>query len=136
MSSLGRSLAAKWILAWALFKNILRVLVYGVRGPRDWLAAIRAESLGVTPAGTWTYLAATSRCIGCGICDVAGRPGERPSQWIVQIIRQPADSLLALDKARRLAELAPAIAHLCPQGMQAQYVSRLVEDHARMLRGE
>ncbi len=136
MSAIYRWTLSKWVLAWALTKNILRRLVLGVRGPAPWLRRLASESLGAVPAEAWGYFAATSRCIGCGLCDVLAAPGERPSQWIMQAARRPEDAVLAIEHAARLTVLAEAIDTVCPTRLDARAVARLIFDNAHMLEGK
>lgn len=135
MSAIYRWTMAKWVLGWALAKNIVRRLIFGVRGPSPWVARLATESLGIVPPEAWSYLAATSRCIGCGLCDVVAAPGERPSHWIVQAIRRPQDASLGLVYAARLRALANQIDAICPTQVDARSVARLIEDSAQMLEG-
>jgi len=128
-----RWLMSKWVLAWALTKNIARRVLLGVRGPRPWLGHLARESLGAVPPDAWDYLASTSRCIACGLCDVVARPGEHPSHWIAQAARRPEDAPLARSHADRLRELSSGIRAICPAQLDASAVARLIDDNAAML---
>ena len=89
-----KSLAAKWTLGWALVKRVLLSLLPGLgdHGPRPWLGRLAKENLTETAAGNWERFAATSRCLGCGLCDLVGEPGESPSAWIMGAAREPSTS--------------------------------------------
>lgn len=128
-----RALNARVILGWALVKHVIARRFIGRRSPERWLARLEEESLAAVPPGAWDLLEQTSRCVGCGICDAAGGPGEWPSQWILGIARRPEDAPLAAEQLERLEQLSDAIEAVCPARLPVKALVKLVRDNAGML---
>ncbi|OGQ88887.1 MAG: hypothetical protein A2289_23165 [Deltaproteobacteria bacterium RIFOXYA12_FULL_58_15] len=129
----ARQLNAYWVLGWALVKQVLASPFVGRRGPKGWLQRLANESLGSVPKDAWALLATTSRCTGCGVCDVLGGPGESPSQWLLGMARQPSDSLLVGHEVERLVALAPRIEALCPARVNVTNWVKLVRGNRSKL---
>lgn len=128
-----RRLGALWTLMWALIRHVVTLPLTGRKRPEPWLARLLEESLAPTPSEAWTYVAGTSRCIGCGVCDAVGTDTDSPSEWIQQMGRTPSDAPLVLPQAERLSALAREIERVCPARVPAADIARLVADQARML---
>jgi ferredoxin len=127
-------LLARWTLGWALVKHVLlRPFAPGRSDPRTWLARIRQESLGPTPAANWKYFEGGSRCINCGLCDAVAPEGTTPSRWIMGAARQPSDAKLALDIARQLRGMKASIEQVCPARVQVDDVVGIIEENVRAL---
>ncbi len=97
-----------------------------------WLRALAAENIAATPE-ILGYAAQTSGCIACGLCDVVAKAGEYPSRWISAMARNPVDAELVMVAADKLLRLGPEIEEICPSGVSATYVSRLIEDNYNAL---
>lgn len=128
----ARWLKARWTLGWALVKHVL-LQPFVRRDPARWVRRIAQESLGPTPAEGWNLFAASSRCMGCGLCDAVVPAGMQPSAWMQGAIREPADAPLALAKARQLRAWAQDIERVCPAQVKVEAVARLIEEHHRAL---
>lgn len=128
-----RALNARVILGWALIKHILARRFIGRRLPKRWLAKLGEESLASVPPRAWEIFEMTSRCVGCGICDVVGEPEEWPSQWILGIARRPEDAPLLADQLTRLEQLGDAIHAVCPARLSVDAFVELVRENSRML---
>lgn len=131
--SMARWMKARWVMGSALIKRLATLPFVPPRGGRPWLAELAKEGLASVPEEMWTYAAGSSRCIGCGLCDSVARSGESPSSWIMGEAREPSTAPLALAHATRLEELATDVARVCPAGVPAQDVARLIRDNARKL---
>jgi hypothetical protein len=131
-----RQLNALWVLGWALVKHVLARPFVGRRVPEPWLARLREESIGVVPADAWAKLAGTSRCTGCGTCDVvAAAPGDAPMRWVLSVARRPGDAPLVRHEVERLAVLAADIERLCPARVPVHELVALARDNDRMVSG-
>ena len=128
-----RQLNAYWVLGWALVKHVVARPFIGRRVPGPWLSRLRDESLGVVPPNAWASFDGTSRCIGCGVCEVVGAPGDTPMRWILSIGRQPGDAPLVRREVARLGELALEIERLCPARVPVRDLIELVRENDRML---
>lgn len=128
-----RALNARVILGWALVKHLLARRFIGRRSPERWLGRLAQESLAAVPPDAWSLFEQTSRCVGCGICDAVGAPGEWPSQWILGIARRPEDAYLAIEKLDRLEQLGGAIEAVCPARLPVEDLVKLVRANAGML---
>lgn len=129
----ARTIQAYLTLAAALIKRVIVMMVIPFarrRGAEAWLDTLARESLARTPADAWSYLASTSRCIGCGLCDVADA---ELSGSLMGLQRRPEDALLALDEAVRLRELAGQISRVCPARVSPEAIARLIDDSAAEL---
>ncbi len=126
-------LNARWVLGWALVKHVL-LWPLRRRDPHAWVRRIGQEALAPTPQQGWATFAATSRCIGCGLCDAVVPAEVQASAWLQGSIRQPADAPLALQQAALLRQHAAAIMRICPARVQVDKVADLIDMHARMLR--
>ncbi len=121
-----RQVNAYWVLGWALAKHVVARPFVGRPTPTRWLERLRGEELGPVPQDAWGAFAGAGRCLGCGLCDAVGEPGDTPSAWLVGAIRQPSDAPLSVAIAERLTELAPRIAAVCPARVSVLDVVRLV----------
>lgn len=131
-----RKLHAVVILAWALVGNLVRSWL-GLRRPggERWLKQLAEEDLTATPLEAWDYLAETSRCVGCGLCEAVAADGTRPWLALVGAARAPADAPLVLDAAQGLRQVADDVARICPAGVRPEAVARLIEENALKLEG-
>lgn len=128
-----RFLNARFVLGLALMRNLVLRLFTRRGGAKAWLGTIARERLAPTAPQAWRHYAASSRCIGCGLCDSVARDNEAPSEWILGVARQAEDAPLAQDKAVRLRALAEAIAKVCPARVPTDEVAGIIEDNVRML---
>jgi hypothetical protein len=132
MSKRMKALASRMTIGNAVIKKmVLRALRFSRGGPRPWLARLAVEQLAPTPAEAWSYLAETSACIGCGLCEAVVADGE-PSGWMAAA-RQPSDAPLAAEAARRLRVVAADVARVCPARVKPESIARLIEENARAL---
>ncbi len=129
----ARQLNAYWTLGWALVKHVVARPFIGRRVPDRWLARLRDESLGAVPAHAWEAFEGSSRCIACGVCEVAGAPGDQPMRWVLSIARQPGDAPLVGHEVERLAELASDIERVCPARVPVRELVALVRANESML---
>lgn len=123
---------AYWVMGIALVKHLLRLPFEGRKIPAPWLARLKTENLAPSPKESWNYIAETSRCIGCGLCDVAAQ-NLSVSGLIVGGSRQPADAPLVLQQMRLLEQVAHDIAKICPTSVRVETIVRLVRENARAL---
>ena len=132
-----KSLHAKWVLAWALVKHVVLSWTPLIRRstPKTWLARLAEESLAPTPAHAWEYVEGTSRCIGCGLCDIHGAAGQDLSGWIRAVARRPQDADLAQVHTQELRDKAEKIARICPSGVSVAGIVRLIEEQRAALNG-
>lgn len=147
-----RWLRARWVLGWALLKHVVfRPFSRGKADPRFWLRRLSREALGPTPPANWRDAAATSRCIGCGLCDallprgadamhstpsmdaIAPNPVSL-SQILQGAARLPSDAPELLVYLPFLRAHAPAISQICPARVDAAAVADLIERNASALR--
>lgn len=133
-----RWLRARMTLGVALAKHLL-TLPWSRRrsNPVRWLGQMRQEALGPTPAGNWQVLAGSSKCIGCGLCDMFGDARlPRPSLMIQGSARLPSDALDVAEAAlEQLARLAPDIARVCPTGVNTRDIVALISNNRGALSG-
>ncbi len=127
--NISREIKAKSTLAMALVKNLI-TLPLRPSGASAWLGKLAEENLTPTAPDTWGRLEGTSRCIACGLCDVVDPEGEPVSAILMAASRRPEDAPLVLSAAQRLTEQAEAIAAICPAGVPAAEVAKLIEDNA------
>ena len=127
-----RWLRSRLILAWALLRNLV-LSPFIDKSLATWVGRLRGERLAPTPPGAWPLMAASSRCIACGLCDAVTPPEVHASRWILGACRQPADAPLARREALLLRRWAPAIAEVCPGRVDVVQVATLIELHAASL---
>lgn len=127
---------ARIVLGWALAKH-LALIPWAKRrsGPKRWLTQMGKEALGRTPAANWAHLAGSSRCVGCGLCDLFGSPAlPRPSVMILGAARLPSDAPRVAPAAlAELRRLAPRIAGICPVGVDSRDIVALIENNCEAL---
>lgn len=136
MKKLFRKLLARISLAVGVIKHIVRLPIHGRRVPGPWLARLRGELLAPAPTDLWEYVEGTSRCIGCGLCDLAGEGEESPAAWIQGAAREPSTATLADGVPLRLRAMAEEIAMICPARVPAQDIARLLEANQQRLVGD
>jgi len=132
----ARSLNARLTLLGAVFKNLAVHLVVRRRGASAWLARLLQEDITPTPAQAWELLPQTSRCIGCGLCDIVGVDGDAGSglsAWLMGAGRRPQDAGLAVGSAPSLRSRAQAIARVCPARVPVDAIAELIENNAAEL---
>jgi hypothetical protein len=128
-----RYLKARWVLGTALMRRVFLAPVLPDHGPKPWLSTLAKENLAAVPDELWTYVAGTSRCIGCGLCDAVARGNESPATWLANDPREPSTANIVLDHAKRLDELAADIARICPARVPVADVARLIRANAEAL---
>lgn len=128
-----RYLKARWILGTALIRRVVMTPVLPDHGPKPWLKKLANENLAAVPDELWSYVAGTSRCIGCGLCDSVARGNESPSTWLANDPREPSTANIVLDHAQRLNELATEIARICPARVPVADVAKLIRANAEAL---
>lgn len=136
LTTIRRWMRARMTLGWALAKHLMMGPWAKHRSdPVRWLGRMRAEALGPTPAGNWPRLAGSSKCIGCGLCDMFGSAQlPRPSLFIQGSARLPSDAPhLSAEALGALSQIAPDIARVCPQGVNANDVATLVRNNQQAL---
>jgi hypothetical protein len=97
------------------------------------MARLHEEQLGAVPPGAWQRFAASSRCIGCGICDLVDAGDLSVASLVMGAGRQPADATVELDRATDLRTVAADIACVCPARVSADAIAALIEGNAAML---
>lgn len=133
-----RWLRARITLGWALFKHLLMGPWAKRRSdPARWLRRMGAEALGATPKGNWSRLAGSSKCIGCGLCDLFGSPAlPQPSLMIRGAARLPSDAPHVSQEAlMALMSIAQDVARICPQGVDVEDIRSLIVNNQAVLRG-
>ena len=130
-----RSLEARFTLLFAVIKKVIVNLFVRRRGARRWMARLAEEELARTPAANWEVADHTSRCIGCGLCDVVdGDTGtETVSGWLMGAARRPQDAGLALAHVPEVRAHAAAIAAVCPARVPVEEIAALIERNAAAL---
>ena len=134
--TLRRWLRARITLGWALAKHVMMGPWAGRRSdPRRWLRRMGAEALGPTPEGNWPRFAGSSKCIGCGLCDLFGSPAlPRPSLVIRGAARLPSDAPhISAQTLAALHDIAGDVARICPQGVQVDDILTLVRNNQEAL---
>ena len=151
------SLHAKGTMVAALLKHLVVGAVLRITGHarsgRPWLDRMAAEGLGPTPPSTWEYIAASSRCIGCGVCDAAvtlspesdlsrgsaadpaAGPRATVSEWMMGAARRPQDAAVVVEPLVRIEQVAEQIARVCPARLDPRTIVRLVRERAAALEG-
>lgn len=130
--SFTKYVVSRYTLGTALMRHVLTEPFAADRGPKPWLAKIRAEGLAPVPRELWSYLGGTSRCIGCGLCDAIDT--DQPvSQVIMGAAREPSIAPLAVDRAAELRACAAEISAICPARVPAEDVARLLEENTAAL---
>lgn len=136
LHTISRWLRARIVLGWALVKHLLLGPLAARRSaPGPWLRRMGAEGLSPTPAANWSHLAGSSKCVGCGLCDLFGSPElPRPSLMIQGAARLPGDAPYVQEEALAALQLmAPDIARICPQGVQVGDVCALIRNNQAAL---
>lgn len=131
-----RWLRARITLGWALFKHLLTGPFAPRRSaPGPWLQRIGAEGLGPTPAANWGHLEGSSKCIGCGLCDMFGSAAlPRPSLMIQGAARLPSDAPhIAEAELTALLAIAQDVARVCPQGVLVTDICALIRNNQAAL---
>ena len=128
-----RQLWALWILGTALLLKLLAKPFVRDWGGDTWLSRLRQESLTTTPPKAWSRFEATSRCIGCGLCDFVATSPNSMRESIVAMDRKPEDALFAKNDAMAMHKDALAIAMVCPTGVGVQEKIELIMDNAALL---
>ncbi|MED5463952.1 MAG: hypothetical protein VX699_04805 [Myxococcota bacterium] len=136
MKRLFRQLLARMVLGTGVIKHLLTLPFIGRRIPAPWLSRLRDELLAPAPTELWEYVDGTSRCIGCGLCDVMGTVEETPSHWIMGEAREPSTASLAAGIPERLQILAEDISRICPARVPVGDIARLLSANQRRLSGE
>lgn len=131
MSHMMTELNAKVVLGTALLRHVIKAPFSAENQNETWLAQLQRENLAATPEHAWEYLAGTSRCIGCGLCNSVASGDAEPAAWILGSARTPGDAPLALEQAKSLRELAQKISRVCPARVPVEDIARLIEDNAK-----
>jgi len=134
--TLRRWLRARMTLGWALAKHVMMGPWAKRRtDPGRWLRRIGAEALGPTPEGNWPRFAGSSKCIGCGLCDLFGSQNlPRPSLVIRGAARLPSDAPhISPQTLEALGEVAADVARICPQGVQVEDIVTLIRNNQQAL---
>jgi len=136
MNKLIRKMLARISLALGVLKHLVTVPLHGRRVPGPWLERLRGESLAPAPVDLWEYVEGTSRCIGCGLCDLAGEGVESPAAWVLGVAREPSTASLAEGVPLRLRALAAQISTICPARVPTEDIARLLEANQQRLSGD
>ncbi len=127
-----RRLNAILTMGLALLKHLFLMPLRRGGGGGAWLRRLKAEHLGPTPPEAWNRFEPASRCIGCGLCDLAGQ-GAPVHTWIMGAPREPSDAPLVMPEAARLDALAGAIAQICPARVGVHEIAQIIRDNATAL---
>jgi hypothetical protein len=131
-----RWLRARMTLGWALAKHVMMGPFARHRSdPKRWLARMRKEQLGRTAVANWPRFAGSSKCLGCGLCDLFGDTTvPRPSLMIQGSARLPSDAPWVHPQAvARLEAIAPDVAQVCPAGVQTADIGALIAANQAIL---
>ncbi len=131
-----RWLQARMTLGWALFKHLLMGPWAKHRSdPVRWLQRIGKEALGPTPKDNWPRFAGSSKCIGCGLCDMFGTAAlPRPSHMIQGAARLPSDApLVSAASLTALKNVAQDVARVCPQGVDVEDIRAIIINNQQAL---
>ena len=129
-------LNARRVLGTALALNIMSRLLrprHRRQLPKRWLRQMANEGLTPTPVKAWPSGSQSDACTGCGQCEIDLPQGIRPSVWLQQMARSPADASLSMSHVAALKPFVGVIERACPAKVDVTAVLDRVTAQAESL---